>query len=114
MRVKKSRDSVETVLHRLDGVPRVHRLVSAGVPKAFGNHEWPQVGAVQFGLEFARVSVPGEVDLRGPPFKLNSSPSVRIRRAARNAEPLVQKESKTRVNSGVELRNSTLRHHGPS
>jgi hypothetical protein len=112
MRLKKSRDSVESVLHSLDGVPHVHRLVSAGVPKAFGNHERPQVGAVQFGLEFtACEGIPGQVDVRDPSFKLNSAPSVRIRRPVRNVESLIQEERETLVNSGVELRNSTLRHH---
>lgn len=112
MRLQKSCDPVETVLHGLDGESRVHRVVSPGIPETFGNNERPQIGAVQFGHELAACEgIPRELDVRALPFKLNSAPSIGIRCPVRNPESLVHEERKTLVDSGMELWNFAFGRH---
>ena len=112
MGLQESRDPVETMLHGFDGMAHVGRLVSPWFPESFRHDEWPQVGAVQLGFEFAGVSFPPEASC-APPVQVNCAHrSADDARSFAISESVVHEKRKTLVNRGVELRIVSLIDHG--
>jgi hypothetical protein len=81
------------------------------VPEPSGSHERPEIRVAGSGFEASVIRIPGKVDPGSARLELNAPESVGIRRAIRDAEPLIQEERKSLVNSVVELRNPVFGHH---